>query len=721
MPTPAQGGSRLFGRTSVRAAAAAWKLTVLALGAATSSAMAAQRSDSVLVQVDSSAGVGARAEVGRALDAESARTLVAGWRAYDLAHPVTLREARALLADAPAADAVQLDQRVHPSEIPDDTYYPQQWSLPTMGAPDGWDVAGAGSPVIVAVVDTGVDISHPDLAGRLWTNAAETPGNGIDDDGDGYVDDVDGWNFADGDPDVYSPADGDSHGTHVAGTIAARRGNAAGVAGVAGNARIMPLKFLKPGGGYISDAMAAIDYAVGNGATVINASWGGAAYSQPLCDAIRLAGDAGVLFVAAAGNASADNDVTPTWPANCPASNLISVAATTSSDGLASFSNHGATQVDLGAPGEGILSTVPGGYGYKSGTSMATPQVTGVAAVVLGEHPGVAPWQLKAALTSGGDPVAALAGATASGRRLSLVGALDASAGGVGADATPPDPFGTLSPADGLASTLAAPTFRWQPTTDAQSGVAGYRLMVDGAIAASVSAATTSAVPDAPLADGVHTWTVTARDAIGNVRSAAARTLVIDRRAPTAPGLSAPADRAAVAGPTVPLSWGASSDPGTGVAGYRVIVDGVAVVTTAAAERHAVVTLPLGAHTWQVVASDAVGNVSAGHARVVTVTGRSSATARRPITLGPPPRVVPGGRPVLRVRLARAARVTFALSTTSRARSLGTFARRLGAGSSRIVVPSPLARKLRGGGVYLVTARGPGMVDSLRFRVARRA
>lgn len=705
----------------MRAAAAAWTLTVLALGAATSSAMAAQRSDSVLVQVDASATAGARAQVSRVLDAEAVRTLVAGWRAYDLAHPVTLTEARSLLADAPAADAVQLDQRLYPLDVPDDTYYSQQWALPKIGAPDGWVVAGAGPPVIVAVIDTGVDISHPDLAGRLWTNTAETPGNGIDDDVDGLVDDVDGWNFADGNAQVYNAADVDSHGTHVAGTIAARRDNAVGVAGVADNARIMPLKFLKPGGGYTSDAMAAVDYAVDKGASVINGSWGGSAYSQPLCDAIQLAGNAGVLFVAAAGNASADNDVTPTWPANCPASSLISVAATTSSDGLASFSNRGATQVDLGAPGESIFSTVPGGYAYKSGTSMAAPHVTAVAAVLLGEHPGLVPWQLKAALTSGGDPVAALSGTTVSGRRLSLLGALGVTAGGVGADATPPDPFATLSPADAFATTLVAPTFRWEPATDAQSGVAGYRLVVDGATAADVPAGTTSAVPGASLAEGSHTWTVTARDAIGNVRAAAARTLVIDRTAPTPPGLSAPADRAAVAGPAVSLSWGASIDAGTGVAGYRVIVDGVGVVNTAAAERHALVTLPLGAHTWQVVARDAVGNTSAAQARVVTVTGRSSSTARRAITLGPPPRVVPGRRPVLRVRLARPARVTFALSRASRARGVGTFARTLRAGSSTVTVPSPIARKLRAGGVYLVTARGPGMVDSVRFRVARRA
>ena len=266
MSTPAQGAPRLPGRASTRAAAAAWALTVLALGATASSAMAAETADSLLVRVDPGASAGARAAVGHALDADAAHSLVAGWRVYDLAEPISLSTARELLADAPAADAVQLDQRLYPLDVPNDAHYGSQWSLPRIGAPAGWDAATSGAPVVVAVIDTGVDISHPDLAGRLWTNPDEIPSNGIDDDFDGLVDDVAGWNFADNTAQVYSAPDGDSHGTHVAGTIAARRDNSIGVAGVADNARIMPLKFLKPGGGYTSDAMAAIDYAISKGA-----------------------------------------------------------------------------------------------------------------------------------------------------------------------------------------------------------------------------------------------------------------------------------------------------------------------------------------------------------------------------------------------------------------------------------------------------------------------
>jgi len=709
----------------MRAAAAAWCLTVLALGAVAASATRADaapaRSDSVLVRVDQGSPAGERAAVGRALDADASRTLAAGWRVYDLPAPVSLADARELLAGAEAADAVQLDARVFPLETPDDTHFALQWPLLAMDAPSGWDAAGAAAPVTVAVIDTGVDTSHPDLAGRVWTNPDEIAGNGIDDDLNGYVDDVNGWNFYDWTNQVYSAGDGDSHGTHVAGIIAARRGNGAGVAGVADNARIMPLKFLKPGGGYTSDAIVAIQYAVAEGATVINASWGGTGYSQALCDAISQAGDAGVLFVAAAGNSGTDNDAAALWPANCPASSLISVAATTSVDDLASFSNRGATQVDVGAPGESVLSTIPGGaYGYKSGTSMAAPQVSGIAATIVGLHPGMAAWQTKAAITAGGDPVSALAGTTASGRRVDLLGAIAVAGAGVGTDTTPPDPFATLSPAEGLVTTSTAPTFRWNPASDAQSGVAGYRLTIDAATAARVAPGVTSALPGAPLAEGVHHWSVTALDGIGNQRSTEPRTLLVDRTAPTAVSPSSPAAGADLAGPEVALSWAPASDAVSGVAGYRVMVDGGGVVSTGPGERSARLRLAPGRHTWQVLASDAAGNESSGATRSFTVTGRAlAAPARvRPLRLSAPARIASGARPLLHLQLTRAARVTFSVRRASAARPLARFVRRFRAGASDVSPPVPFARRLRPAGVYVVLARAPGgMKDTVRLTV----
>ena len=224
-----------------------------------------------------------------------------------------------------------------------------------------------------------------------------------------------GWNFADDNAQLYSPADEDDHGTHVAGTIAARRDNAIGVAGVADNARIMALKFLKPEGGYTSDAMQAIDYAVDHGAKVINASWGG---SVLLPAAVRHGAARRPTRACSSSPPPATSTSTTTqsqsWPANCPASSLVSVAATNSADDLASFSNYGASTVDVGAPGEMVRSLAPGdGYAYMSGTSMAAPHVSGVAAVLLGEAPGLAPWQVKAAITLGGDAIPSMAGTTA--------------------------------------------------------------------------------------------------------------------------------------------------------------------------------------------------------------------------------------------------------------------------------------------------------------------
>lgn len=612
-----------------------WALTVLAMGAAAGAASAAERSDAVLVRVDADAPAAERAAIGRALDAEASRGLMAGWRVYELPQEVSLGQVTRLLADADAAERVQLDHRLSPLSVPDDPSYGSQWALPAIGAPSGWAQAAGAAPVTVAVIDTGVDVSHPDLAGRIRSNPGEVPANGIDDDANGYVDDVTGWNFFDHDNQVYSAADGDSHGTHVAGTIAAVRGNATGVAGVADNARILPLKFLKPDGGYTSDAITAIDYAVDAGAEIINASWGGAGYSSALCDAIAQAGAAGVLFVAAAGNDGTSNDTTAMWPANCPASNLVSVAATTSTGALASFSNRGPTQVDLGAPGQSVLSTTPAGaYGYKSGTSMAAPHVAGVAAIVRGVHPGLSVAHLRAALLDGGHPLGSLTGLTASGREVDLPGALAVAAGSPPpvpappptlppaavpiTDLTPPAPFAALGPVDGAVSSSARPVLRWSASSDA-SGIARYRVVIDRTVVAEVGPATTQHALLHELPDGHHTWNVVAVDPFGNLRSTGVRTLTIDATAPTRARPRSPGARTRVRGRVVRLSWTASADGLTGLARYRLVVDRRTVATLGPSRRTARVRLRPGVHTWRVVAIDLAGNSAAGPGRRVVI------------------------------------------------------------------------------------------------------
>ena len=678
----------------------------------------------MLVKVDERATPGERAQVREALDADATRPLAAGWRAYELDERVTLGEARGRLAGSDAAERVQLDSRMHTLAAPSDPYYPLQWPLQRIGAEAGWAAAAGAAPVTVAVVDTGVDLSHPDLAGRLWANPGELPGNGVDDDANGLVDDVNGWNFADGDRHLFASAQEDDHGTHVAGTIGAVRDNAAGVAGVADNARIMPLKFIKGDSGYTSDAIAAILYAIENDARVINASWGGGAHSPALCDAIELAGLHGVLFVVAAGNKGADNDATPTWPANCPSGSLVSVAATTDADGLASFSNRGVTQVDLGAPGNAVLSTAPGGaYAYRSGTSMAAPHVSGIAAALVGLHADLAPWQVKAAITAGGTPLPALVGTTASGRRASLTGALQAGGQGVGPDATAPDDFALLEPSAGLVTTDPRPVFRWTPTSDAQSGLAGYHLVVDGATVAGLGPGTTSARPASALPEGARSWWVLALDQQGNARATPPRPLVLDRTPPSAPVLQAPAPGGPVPGAGVDLRWAAAHDAVTGVAAYRVVVDGAAVATLGASQRALRVSLAPGDHLWRVVAVDGAGNQASSASRALRVTGRLRVT--RPIVVPPialraPRLVVAGRRPVLRVRLAKAARVTFSVSRPGR-RALARFSRRLRAGTTRVRMPASAARRMSRPGRYVVKARvAGGRTDVVRLKVRPR-
>jgi subtilisin family serine protease/subtilisin-like proprotein convertase family protein len=292
-------------------------------------------------------------------------------------------------------------------------------------ATDAWSITTGSSSTIVAVIDTGVDYSHPDLAANMWVNTGEIAGNSIDDDGNGYVDDIYGYDFVNNDGD---PFDDHSHGTHVSGTIAAVGNNGRGVTGVAWNASIMALKFLDASGsGYTSDAVRALDYAVANGANISNNSWGGVGYSQSMSDALARAQAAGHVFIAAAGNEGANNDNGAHYPANYTNNNVISVAATDRYDSLAYFSNYGATTVDIAAPGVEILSTTPNNnYSYYSGTSMATPHVSGVVALVMSQHPNWSYQQVIDQVLSNSDVLSSLQGKTITGGRLNAARAVGA-------------------------------------------------------------------------------------------------------------------------------------------------------------------------------------------------------------------------------------------------------------------------------------------------------
>lgn len=316
-----------------------------------------------------------------------------------------------------------------------------------VAAPELWDRAD-GSGIVVAIIDTGVDLSHPDLVANLWTNDGEICGNGIDDDGNGYRDDCNGWDFVNGDAD---PSDDHGHGTHVAGTVAATADNDLGVAGVAPGARIMPLKVLnsRGSGGFFGVAQA-IRYAVDHGADVINLSLGAVgARSFYMEDALNHSTRADVLVVAAAGNNAGDNDVQPVYPASYPHPNLVSVGASTQADAVAWFSNYGATSVDVFAPGDNILSTYPGGrYARMRGTSMASPVAAGVAAQLLSLDPSATVGTITDALLRGTTPGDAYAGRSVTGGRVHAPGAAELLVPGVGFDVS-----GLL----GLEADVAAP------------------------------------------------------------------------------------------------------------------------------------------------------------------------------------------------------------------------------------------------------------------------
>lgn len=332
---------------------------------------------------------------------------------------------------------VEPDFIVYKSTTPDDPSFENgtQWNFNNFGqsggtagadisTTEGWEIRTDASTVLVGVVDTGIRTTHQDLIGNLWNNPAEIPGNGIDDDRNGVIDDIHGFNAIDDNGD---PSDFDGHGTHVSGIVGAQGNNDLGVTGVAWDVQLMGLRFLGAQGGFTSDAIEAIDYGRVHGVDILNNSWGGGGFSNTLLNAIQRAEDADILFVVAAGNDSSNNDTSPSFPASYTLDSIVSVASSTRTDALSDFTNFGATSVDLAAPGSTILSTFnasDNNFATLSGTSMASPHVAGAAAILRAEFPDENFAEIKARLLDTVDVIPAFVGTSLTGGRLNLLGAL---------------------------------------------------------------------------------------------------------------------------------------------------------------------------------------------------------------------------------------------------------------------------------------------------------
>ncbi|GAA4049532.1 hypothetical protein GCM10022409_40170 [Hymenobacter glaciei] len=305
------------------------------------------------------------------------------------------------------------------------------------GAATAWAAGHTGSAsVVMGIIDEGVQFTHPDLQGQVWTNPFD-PADGIDNDGNGYVDDIHGWDFDGNNNTIYdggSSGGTDDHGTHVSGTIGAKANNGQGVAGMNWNVTLISCKFLGRRGGTTANAVKAVDYLNDlksrHGMNIVgsNNSWGGGGFSQALSDAVDRANTANILFIAAAGNGGSDgvgdnNDAVASFPSNLPQANVIAVAAITSTGAKSSFSNFGATTVDIGAPGSGIWSSTAFNiYESYNGTSMATPHVSGAVALYASTHPGSSAATIKAAILNSATPTASLAGKCVTGGRLNVSG-----------------------------------------------------------------------------------------------------------------------------------------------------------------------------------------------------------------------------------------------------------------------------------------------------------
>jgi subtilisin family serine protease len=481
-----------------------------------------------------------------AVDADLVERLPpAGLMRVQVAPGTSLAAAEAALEQRPEVRYAEPNYRYSLHATPNDPLFSQLWGLEQpndadIDASDAWNLTTGSLGVTVAVVDTGVAYTHPDLAANM----------------------VAGWDFFGRDSD---PSDAVGHGTHVTGTIGAFGDNGTGVSGVNWRVRLMPLRVGEASNIPASAVVEAFDHACRNGVRVVNGSFGGFSASSAIHDAIARC--SGALFVFSAGNSTSSNDARPVFPCNDPSSNVVCVAATNESDQLAPFSNYGSS-VELAAPGSNILSTVLGnGYGFASGTSMAAPHVSGAAALVLARRPTLTPLQLRQALLLSADANPALAGRVATGR-LNVARALTQ-------DLDPPSGLNVASttPVGTWVSTNRI-TVSWSGALD-PAGVGGYsygwstdpHFEPDETPDAPGNATTATSV----VSDGHQWFHIRASDAYGNYSAAKhLGPFLVDTFAPSRPILSSPTHRPRVRSATrrVAVTWASASDAGSGIDGF---------------------------------------------------------------------------------------------------------------------------------------------------------
>ncbi len=358
------------------------------------------------------------------------------WQRVKLPSNLSLGEAIGQYQSFAEVETVQPNFYYHLLNTPNDPQFTSagMYGLSKIAAPAAWDLTTGSSTVVVADIDTGLQYAHEDLAANAWKNSGEIPNNGVDDDGNGFIDDYYGYDFFYNDPD---PLDENGHGTHTAGTIGAVGNNALGVVGVNWNVKIMAIKIYSPAGTDTTSAMLVNAYNYvrmmknrGVNIRVTNNSYGGCneacGYDQATKDALDAMGNAGILNVFAAGNAGQNIESTPFYPASYTSPSILSVASSTSTDTRSGFSNYGAVSVDLAAPGSSILSTFnnAGKYATLSGTSMATPHVAGAAALLAAYNPNLSVESLKATLMNSVDVLSAWNGIVKTGGRLNVAQAL---------------------------------------------------------------------------------------------------------------------------------------------------------------------------------------------------------------------------------------------------------------------------------------------------------